>query len=246
MKIDIRFGQPTPYDYQTIIDQFSGTSYNTFRTSSIPLVQFWKNTKERLNELVDFIKLNPIETTLCFEYPTKPKKGSGKASMTDLMILSDKCKIAIEAKFTEYEKGKPEIIKEWNKDNSENKKLVLQYWKDLIDPFSNGMDDETLLNVEYQFFHRTASACKDSKRAIIVYQVFYDDETKKYLAGYIEKLQNYIRVLNPKENLKFYLWEIEAVQKVFKKKDTDNPFLIMKNRNVYEFGKMNLKEIAPN
>ncbi len=246
MKIDIRFGQPTPYDYQTIIDQFSGTSYNTFRTSSIPLVQFWKNTKERLNELVDFIELNQTETTLCFEYPTKPKKGKGKASMTDLMIITRDTKVAIEAKFTEYEKGKPELIKEWNKDSTDNKKLVLQYWKDLIDPFSNGIDDKALLNVEYQFFHRTASACKDTKRAIVVYQVFYDDETKEYLVAYIEKLQNYIKVLNPKENLNFYLWKIEAIQKVFKKKDTDNPFLIMKNRNVYEFGKTNLKQITAN
>ena len=245
MKINIRFGQPTPYDYQTVIDQFSGTSYKSFRTSSIPLVEFWKHTEVRLNMLCNALNLNPESTLLCFEYPTPPKKGKGKASMTDLMILSDEYKIAIEAKFTEYAKGKPELIKKWNKGSTENKNLVLQYWRDLIDPFSKGMDDKAILNVDYQFFHRTASACKDTKRAIVVYQVFYDDETKEYLAAYIEKLQNYINVLNPKENLIFYLWEIEAIQDVFKKKENDNPFLIMKSRTIYEFRKTNLKKITP-
>jgi hypothetical protein len=243
MKIDIRFGLPVPYEYETIIDQFSGTSYKTFRTSSIPLVQFWENTEIRLKELLEKVGINPEITALCFEYPIKPKKGTGKASMTDLMILSDECKIAIEAKFTEYAKSKPELIKKWNNGRTENKNLVLQYWKDLIEPFSNGLDDEALLNIEYQFFHRTASACKDTTRAIVVYQVFYDDKTKDYLAAYIEKLQNYIKVLNPNDNLNFYLWEIEALQKVVQKKDTDNPFLIMKKREVYSFGRQALKRI---
>jgi len=51
MNIDIRFGHPQPYCYNTILDQFSGTSINSFRTSSIPLVQFWKNNEVYLNEI---------------------------------------------------------------------------------------------------------------------------------------------------------------------------------------------------
>jgi hypothetical protein len=248
MKIDIRFGQPTPYNYETIIDHFSGTSYSTFRTSSIPLVQFWKDTETRLGKLFKVLNLDPRHTTLCFEYPTPPQKGKGKSSMTDLMVFAEDIKVAIEAKFTEYTpNGSIKLIKHWGKKgNTENKKLVLQYWKDLIGPFSYGMDDEALLNVEYQFFHRTASACKDIKQAIVVYLVFYDEETKKHLGSFIKKLKNYITVINPKDNLKFYLWQVEVSQKVAKKKDTDNPFLIMKKREVYRIGSSNLGKISTN
>lgn len=248
MKIDIRFGQPVPYEYETIIDQFSGTSFNSFQTSSIPLVQFWKDTETRLNELLKEVNLDLGETTLCFEYPTSPKKGKGKASMTDLMIITADAKVAIEAKFTEYTpKGSIELIKKWkNEGDVENRKLVLQYWKNLIEPFSDGMDDGTLLNVEYQFFHRTASACKDVTQANVVYLVFYDEETKKYLGSFIKKLKNYITIINPKDSLKFYLWQVEVFQKVNKKKDTDNPFLIMKEREVYGIGSSNLEKISTN
>jgi hypothetical protein len=245
MELKLRFGQPEPYDYDTIIDQFSGTSFKSFQTSSIPLVQFWKDTETLLNQLLKKLNLDLVETTLCFEYPTSPKKGKGKASMTDLMIITADAKVAIEAKFTEYTpKGSIELIRKWkNEGDVENRKLVLQYWKDLIEPFCDGMDDGALLNVEYQFLHRTASACKDTSQAIVVYQVFYDDETKEYLAAYIEKLKNYIKVINPKENLIFYLWEIEATQMIFQKKVVDNPFLIMKNQVVYSFGKQTLEKI---
>lgn len=245
MELDIRYGYPEPYDYDTIIDQFSGTSFNSFRTSSIPLVQFWRDTEVRLKELLEAIGLSVEKSTLCFEYPTKPKKGKGKASMTDLMILSPDSKTAIEAKFTEYTpKGSTELIRNWKEDgNSENKKLVLQYWKDLIEPFSEGMDDKALLNVDYQFFHRTASACIDVRRANVVFQVFHDNETKNYLDKYEAKLRNYIKVLNPKYNLNFFLWKVEVIQKVQQRKNTDNPFLIMKNREVYSFGKEKIDKI---
>jgi hypothetical protein len=38
MQFGIRFGKPDSYDYDTILDQFSGTKINTIRTSSVPLV----------------------------------------------------------------------------------------------------------------------------------------------------------------------------------------------------------------
>jgi hypothetical protein len=241
-QVEIRFGKPDSYDYDTILDQFSGTKINTIRTSSVPLVQFWKDTDLRLKELFSMIPLSSGKPVLCFEYPTK-QGGKGKSSMTDLMILCDESKIAIEAKFTEYAKMTQDTIGQWGNDkNIENRKKVLDYWTDLIRPFSNGYDNESLQQISYQFYHRTASACKDSEKAIVIYQIFYDNETFEYLESYKNLLRDYVKILSPNYKLSFYIWEIEVIQKI-----TDNiiinPFYKMKNQNIYEFKKTSLNKI---
>lgn len=243
MNLELRFGQPDSYDFETLLDQFSGTKINSYRTSSIPLVQFWKDTDNKLIELFSKLDLHSSNPTLCFEYPTKPQKGKGKSSMTDLMILNQDFKIAIEAKFTEYAKMKPDPISKWKKDgNRENRLKVLDYWTSLIEPFSNGYDNDSLQNISYQFYHRTASACNIEGKAFVVYQIFYDNDTYKFLESYKSKLTDYVRILNPNHKLKFYIWETEVVQKIKDDKKID-PFVEMKFQNIYEFIKSNLYEI---
>ncbi len=244
MRTELRFGLPNPYDFDAILDQFSGTKISTFRTSSIPLVQFWKETDSRLHELFKKIGVPTDKQILCFEYPTKPQLGKGKASMTDLMILHDEFKIAIEAKFTEYVKMKPDPINKWKIEgtNIENRKMVLDYWTSLIKPFSNGFEPDSLHKISYQFYHRTASACKTSDKAIVIYQIFYDNETFKFLEKFKNKLQEYVRLLNPNDKLSFFIWEIEVDQKIKNTEDND-PFTAMKFQNVYEFLKTDLYKI---
>lgn len=243
MNLELRFGQPNSYDFDTIIDQFSGTKINSFRTSSIPLVQFWKDTNIRLNDLFHKLDLQCDKPILCFEYPTKPKQGTGKSSMTDLMILGSDFKVAIEAKFTEYVKIKPDLIDDWKRaGDKENRIKVLNYWTSLIKPFSNGYDNESLNQISYQFYHRTASACNTNGQAIVVYQVFYDNDTLGFLENYKSKLMDYIRILNPNNKLSFYIWEIEVNQLIMDNNDID-PFVEMKSSNVYEFAKTRLEKI---
>lgn len=244
MNIELRFGKPFPYDYDTILDQFSGTKTNSIRTSSIPLVQFWKQTDLRLNELFEVINVTFGKQILCFEYPTKPLEGKGKASMTDLMILCDNVKIAVEAKFTEYAKMNSEPIDKWQKntDNIPNREKVLAYWTSLIKPFSNGLDTNAIQKISYQFYHRTASACYRTERAIVVYQLFYDKETYKSFKVFKDKLKEYVITINPNEKLDFFIWEVEVIQKLQDNKGTD-PFSLMKFQNVYEFLKTDLYKI---
>src|SRR5690554_2936645 len=214
MNLELRFGYPYPYDYDTILDQFSGTKINSIRTSSVPLVQFWKQTDSRINELFSKIDIFSDKPVLCFEYPTKPQEGKGKASMTDLMILGNDFKIAVEAKFTEYAKLKSNPISLWKTktDNIENKQRVLDYWISLIKPFSKELDDLLLQEIDYQFFHRTASACKETENAIVIYQLFYDKDTLKDLEKFKNELGKYVEIINPNDNLSFYIWEIEVNQ----------------------------------
>lgn len=244
MNAQLRFGHPRPYDFDTILDQFSGTKINSFRTSSVPLVQFWKETETRLIELYTQIGIVTEDIVLCFEYPTKPKLGKGKSSMTDLMILGDNYNIAIEAKFTEYSKMQSDQISKWKFEgvSIENRENVLKYWVSLIEPFSNGLNSKSIENISYQFFHRTASACKSTDKAFVIYQLFYDAHTFKDLEKIKSELREDVLLLNPTEKLSFYIWEIEVEQRINETKDND-PFKQMKTREVYEILKTNLYKI---
>ncbi len=245
MKLEIKFGSPKPYDYDTLLDQFSGTKINSIRTSSVPLLEFWKDTEKKLELLFKEIGINGDNPLLCFEYPTKPQKGKGKSSMTDLMIINGKAKIAIEAKFTEYCKMKSDLIEKWKKEgNTENRELVLGYWTSLIEKFSNGINLESLNEIDYQFYHRTASACSETKSAIVIYQLFYDNKTKGELDVYKNKLYKYVRLINPKESLNFYIWEVEVKQQVLKlSKPQNNPFIEMKNQKIYDISNSKISKI---
>jgi len=163
--------------------------------------------------------------------------------MTDLMILGNHLNIAIEAKFTEYFKNKPQLIKQWlSEGNAENRKTVLGYWTSLIKLFSKGFSEKHLNQVCYQFYHRTASACKTFGNAIVVYQIFYDDETKGFVQKYKNEIKNYVKILNPKENLSFYIWEI-GVKQLIMDSDNINPFIEMKRNDMYEILKTRFEKI---
>lgn len=188
------------------------------RTSSLPLVQFWKpNPKGCLSEYAEtFLKecgqsLNLGSSKLCFEYPVPVKRdsGKGKASMTDLMILADSYAMAIEAKWTEC-KGKYELIREWEKSgDAENHKKVLNGWIAYINEYleKHGSNwkmkiAEMIKEVPYQLLHRVASACyaaKEGKKAIVVYHLFYDtgkSGTKSHMMNnYADKLEKWFSMM---------------------------------------------------
>jgi hypothetical protein len=239
MSFELRFGRPDSYDYNTLLDQFSGTKINSVQTSSVPLLQFWKDTQKRLGELENHLGLNLKNPKLCFEYPTAPGQGKGKASMTDLMILPDKTgqvKIAVEAKYTEYAKTKEETVEEWLLDGNKpaNRQQVLQGWWNMIAPFRAGNSAPNTIG--YQFLHRTASACNGAQQAIVVYQIFYDSDTLPFLPDFRSRLQQYARIINSNGKLTFYTWEIEAKLLIPDRTDP-NPFIVMQNNDVYTFGK---------
>lgn len=244
MKTELRFGKPNSYDYDSLIDQFSGTKINSIKTSSVPLVQFWKETELRIQKMSNELELPLDNFQLCFEYPT-PSKGKGKSSMTDLMIIANETKVAIEAKYTEYLKRnrKTELISSWKENkNKENRKDVLQHWIDIIKPFSNSTELGSFDDIEYQFFHRTASACYKSTNPFVIYQVFYDYAGEGDMNELISSLKTYIGKIKPKENLRFYIWKVNTCLK-HPDANIDNVFMLMKNTDIYSFISDELFEI---
>ncbi len=119
----LHFGDPKNNKYNTILDLLSHAKINSFRTSTIPLAQYWKKTDEGLATLAKLLNVKLDHADLMFECPT-PSYENNRSSMTDLMIQSGEYKIAIEAKYTEYHKIKPEVetVKYWLGNHpSENK-----------------------------------------------------------------------------------------------------------------------------
>lgn len=236
MITNVRYGKPCSYDYDILLDHFSGVNTNSIRTSTIPLVQFWKDTNRRTVQLLEALRESTNSATLCFEYPTVSPKGRGKASMTDLMLLCGSSKIAVEAKFTEYlpVNGDPEKIESWlTKGKEENRQLVLEGWSTLIAPFSLGINRALLPALDYQFFHRTASACAGSEKAGVVYLLFYEKETEAAMHAYTERLKVMAEIINPKKTLTFHVWQVEvsSIDEV-----EDSAFAAMKTQSVYRFG----------
>jgi len=180
MSYKLFFGRPDFTDYNEILDMFSNSKLNSIKTSTVPHVQYWKNTQKAVNVIEKNLDLILNNSELFFEYST-PSFGSNKSSMTDLMIIAQNCKIAIEAKYTEYVKGKYQTISEWYSDgkNKENRLNVLEYWKSLISNFSDCEDLGITSSLPYQFLHRTASACyRNEGYAAVIYQLFYDRENR--------------------------------------------------------------------
>lgn len=250
METKFFFGNPKTYGIDLVLEYLSRTKINSIKTSSIPLAQYWKNDTNniKLKKLLNTLAISETDLSIHFEYPTPPTKGKGNASMTDVMIIGANFKIAIEAKFTEYCKrdfGFKRISK-WleESDKMQNRIDVLSSWCDMIKPFSknpkitpsNIVDlISEIKDLDYQFFHRTASACSNKKdKAYLVYHIFFDAKTELKSNAYIKQLNGFINIINPNENLQFLIQKTKISLKqdferyVINSKSKENPFILLK------------------
>jgi hypothetical protein len=181
------------------------------------LAQYWKNTDRALEKVAKSLGLQVEVADVYFEYPTKSSK-SNKASMSDVMIITENSKIAIEAKYTEYAKID-----------------VLEHWKNIVSTFSN-LDLNNLQNLPYQFLHRSASACFENPgTAFVMFQLFWDDKTSGNLKIFINDIKKYVDIINPMPKLNYYIHTIEITNcKIIDKNDV---FQKIKDDDVYSFGK---------
>lgn len=216
------YGNPNKaHLWENVVSIFAAhDSLNSTQTSSLPLVQFWRASGQdcdgkQLNPdaqelLKKFLGENGTDkdAQLCFEYavPVHCKSGRGKASMTDLMILTKTHTIALEAKWTECHEPY-QTITDWFKDRlkkgskQENLVGVLNGWIKYINEYLSkeklceiaidGRDNKIIPDhyqtVPYQLLHRIASACAEAKnkKATVIYQLFYSDENSSDDEGWV-------------------------------------------------------------
>lgn len=234
------FGNPDVHGYSVILDYYGGTHINTDRTSSVPLAQYWKDYQKRLIEIEHQAGLDLVHPHIYFEYATE-SLGASSASMSDIMIVADGVRVAIEGKFTEFVKYGFETIGTWLRlpnGNRNDKMRVLEHWVNKITPYSGG-DLTNIEDVPYQFLHRLACACdKSPEHAVLLYQLFIDDEIRPVLEGMLSVFNAARDRINPKGNLKILFQQIECRQiKHYNRDNLKNIFSNMKKEkgNVYCF-----------
>lgn len=212
VEVKLGFGNPEVQGYSVILDYYSGTQISSDRTSSVPLAQYWKAYPRRLLEIEHQTGLSLLHPQIHFEYATE-SLGNANASMSDVMILADGVRIAIEAKFTEFAKNGFQTIGGWlSTGNKENRRRVLDHWVNMIIPYSES-DLTNIEDIPYQFLHRLACACdKHPEHAILLYQLFVDDKTRSTFNEMLSVLTATKERINPKSNLKIVFQQIECRQ----------------------------------
>lgn len=197
-----------------VIEPYLVPAYEQNAKGAAALAQYWKDYPKRLIEIEHQAGLSLEHPHIYFEYATE-SLGDSNASMSDVMIVADGVRVAIEAKFTEFAKYGFETIGKWlslSNDNRDNKIRVLEHWVNKITPYSEG----NLTNIEdlpYQFLHRLACVCdKNPGHAVLLYQLFIDDETRPTLDEMLNVFSAARERINPKSNLKILFQQIECRQ----------------------------------
>lgn len=251
-------------EYDDVLTCLSTTKVNSYKTSSLPLAQFWGPSKDLDRFILKLKKEQDIdvsEVNAYFEFPTECEKEGkrlpySKPSMTDLMLKNDKVQIAIEGKYTEYSESHYETIKEWNRNNEEHKENIKKNWFSYLIDCHATSKTELVEDIPYQFLHRTASACFncENRSPILIYQLFYDKDNKTKEEEFVKDLEKWSEMLGLTEKIKFLIIEIEisnidVVEKKYKGGHSDL-FLIMKELNdeaMYEFkwDEIKIRRISP-
>lgn len=234
-QITIGYGNPDVSSYKVILDYLSLTKVNSLKTSSIPLAQYWMDYEKRIIGLENSLNLSLDNPHIYFENATKSHDNS-KSSMSDIMIISDNVNIAIEGKYTELIKYSYETIGHWKdkSKNIENSKKVIAHWKEKIKPYSNSFLDEIDV-IPYQFFHRLACSCdKSPSTAVLLYQIFYDNQTESKLKDSLDLLEAAKKIIDPKNNLIIKIQTIKC--KLLPQKNPNKDyFMNMKGNDIYNF-----------
>lgn len=242
--MEIYYGKPTPNSFSDILDQYSPKEINSIKTSTIPFLNYWKNTQERMSTFLQVLDIESVSQTLAFEYPTR-SFGSNKASMTDLMIFCDNCRIAIEAKYTEVV-HQYQTVREWYKGKSENRDRVINHWFSFLEPFvTTSLNVESVMDIPYQFIHRTASACANNeKNACVVYQIFYDKETEAKAFDFSDFLAVSVKLLKPRSTLCIYTVSIPIIPPL-ETVEIASILQCLKKEDLYQYGEMKCLRLIP-
>lgn len=203
-EIELKYSGTKVNSFIDIITAFGESEFKSHTRSTVPFLQFWRNPESRFKELASHLKIEMSESTIFdFEHKVSTVLGRGKASHTDLKIISDNFSITIEAKYLE---GRYDTCKKWLNDtkNPENKKLVLEGWIKLLNNASEkkfGIDD--VKELPYQVIHRAASACHNPKdKQVLIYQLFDSDEKKRNM--YLNDLKRLTELLGNNSKLNVY------------------------------------------
>lgn len=203
----ITYRQKAVSDFSSLVHGFSDAALASPFRSTVPFLAYWKIASGKLSDLATLLNIKLAEPVrLAFEYAVPVQQGIGKASFTDLMLVTPTQAIAVEAKYTEPEY---ESVSEWlDVPETYNRQQVLRGWLGLINRVTDvDLQPEDVSDCTYQLIHRTASACYPQVEArVVVYQCF--DVSGDQAVYYRNQLMYLNRLLRKSERLTFYLLTI--------------------------------------
>ncbi len=198
----LKYKRQTVRDFSSLVESYSPKELASPKRSTVPFLAYWAHPEARLRNLCANLGVDlsgPFDFR--FEFPVRVQGGVGKDSFTDLMILSPKVAIAIEAKYTE---PAYETVMDWlGNPPRPNRRAVLEGWIERIQKGTGvRLSAQELDNHPYQLVHRTASACFPSvDQRWVIYQLF----SRTKLPYYQEHLSAMHHLLHDQSRLSFGL-----------------------------------------
>lgn len=178
---DLTVHARTVSSFAEVVDEFGPDALASPKRSTVPLLDYWRVPDSRLRDVAARLGLSRSDRfEFHFEYEVPVRRGRGKPSYTDLMILGDDVAVAIEAKFTE---PRYESVGRWlGPEQTANRADVLDGWISAIEAVTGAaVDREIVRELPYQLVHRTASVCCVSRpKRVVAYQVFGDSPGPYY------------------------------------------------------------------
>lgn len=209
----LRYGRSTDvdHDFNGIVGRTK--DLHTITRSTIPLMSWWRD-KADVQLLPGADLANSIAR---FEYSVPARcatcGGTGKPSMTDVMVHLEGQAIAIEAKYNEPKYESVDLWRSKGKD-PKNRQCVLGHWCHLIEDFTSARIDRAMLgSLVYQTVHRSASACAATPpggAARVMYMVFGRDEHAGH--KYEADLRVSATVLDPQRKVQFSILTIPTMR----------------------------------
>lgn len=156
----------------------AGEFRSRFR-STVPLLSLVQHHKALLREILGACGLGG-DIDLHFEFKVRSPRGQGKASQTDLMVMTAAGCMAVEAKWTE---PPYDTVAAWLGDSpTDNRLEVVRGWLDLIGSrIGTTPPLDAVRAITYQTIHRAASACHAGPAARLAYLQFLSPDHKHIL-----------------------------------------------------------------
>jgi hypothetical protein len=179
--------------------------------STIMLLSLLKYRGEVWRRLEDHIATSEQTCEAHLEFRVDPKKGTGKASHTDAMLISGDRAIAIEAKWTE---PRYEQVAVWlgQGSNAQNRRDVMNGWLSLLEPHATKKCClEDFSSAVYQIVHRAASACSAGRSPALLYLQFSPlPDGRAVESCLIDDLRHLYLLLGAPVGFPFWLCRVEA------------------------------------
>lgn len=155
----IYFDKKPVANLDDVLSLYDSSEFESPTRSTVPLLSLlkdetgiWKTVMRKLGVIDSGLELH-------LEFRVDSPQGMGKPSHTDVMVIQDANRVAIEAKWTE---PPYDTVGEWRGRglNPTNRRDVMDGWLSLLQPHAcRILDIEEFETARCQMVHRAASAC---------------------------------------------------------------------------------------